>query len=69
MRQRLSQLDPEGVADGDYGVTVASDIITGLVEIPAAATTRLANLVTAINGVPEPVWDANNEQVITEVPL
>lgn len=69
---RPHQISPDGtdgsnVTDGDYVVRVAGGVVTGLVDSTDVAT-RLLPLTTAINSVPEIVWDANNEIVLTEVP-
>lgn len=64
---RLHQIDPEGAADGAYAVTVATGVITGLTEVNI--TTHELPLTATVNGVPELVWNENDELVLTEVPL
>lgn len=66
MRLRVHQIDPEAVADGGYAVQVVGDVVTGLV---AVATASKVPLTTVVNGVPDFVWDENDELVHTEVPL
>lgn len=63
---RLHQLDPEAVADGTYGVSVVSGVVDALVEI---TTVTYVPLTTTVGGVPEMVWDSNDEIVITEASL
>lgn len=72
MTQRvpLGALDPDAVADGDYTVTVAGGVITGLtVSVLPAPTTIYMPLVAVVGGDPTFVFDANDQLVMTEVPL
>lgn len=63
----LHQVDPADVADGSYAVTVAGGKVTGLAD--AGLDSLVLPLTTATNGVPELVWDGDDELVLTEVPL
>lgn len=71
MRLRPHQIDPldaaaATVADGTYVLDVEGGLVAGLITTGVAAT-HLIPLTTSINGVPELVWDADNQLVMTEV--
>lgn len=65
MKIRVHQLDTEGLPDGDYVVEVVDGVAT-LAE--GAADVVAVPLTTEINGVPDFVWDNNNNLIFTEAP-
>lgn len=58
----------ESVVEGDGVLVDDTDPLNPIVSI-APATSALLPLTTVVGGVPGLVWDANNELVLTEVPL
>lgn len=66
MRPGFHQFDPRDKPDGSYVVEVASGVV-GLTDIPPSPT--YVPLTTTVNGVPDLVWDNNDELVLTEVTL
>ena len=67
-RPGLHQIDPGNVADGTYAVTVVSGTIVSLDPVTPTASSALVPLTTEINGVPDLVWDDDNQLVMTEAP-
>lgn len=58
----MKQIDPREIA----GFTAA---VTAAVTTAVAALPKAVPLTTTVGGVPELVWDANNELVLVEVVL
>lgn len=59
-----------GVTQIDFrGASVTATAGTGEVIVTVALTTAYVPLAASISGVPELVWDADNELVLTEVPI
>lgn len=69
-RQKPHETEPG--ANGDVFQTAAGEAVWGPLDSKADVAhthSMLVPLTTSINGVPELVWDADNQLVMTEVPL
>lgn len=62
-RPGLEQLDPGAVPNGTYSLTIVGGTITGLQLVIGEEMP----LTTEIGGVPDLVWDTDNQLVLTEV--
>lgn len=55
-----------GLTSADSSVTI-TDNGDGTLDLAATTTTHLVPLTTVVGGVPQLVWDADNQLVLTEV--
>lgn len=57
----------ESIVEGDNVTVNNTDPRNPIISATATATTHLVPLTTVVGGVPQLVWDADNQLVFTEV--